>query len=54
MVQIRTQAAVNTRTQFVEYLLAKPEVRMKLVKRLGELVHENLAIERAEESLPAG
>lgn len=68
--QIRTQAAANSRTQFVEspdlsdavtdavlgnqashngivdYYFSRPEVQDELVKRLGELVHENLKIER--------
>ncbi|WP_448812087.1 type I restriction endonuclease subunit R [Agromyces bauzanensis] len=67
--QIRTQAAANSRTQFVEspdlndavtdavlgnqtshnsivdYYFSRPEVQVELVKRLGELVHENLQIE---------
>ncbi len=70
--QIRTQAAANTRTQFVEspdlndavtdavlgnqsshnsiveYYFSRPDVQTQLVKRLGELVHENLQIERHE------
>ncbi|QAY73628.1 type I restriction endonuclease subunit R [Agromyces protaetiae] len=70
--QIRTQAAANTTTQFVEspdlsnavtdavlgnqtnqneivdFYFGRPEVQIELVKRFGELVHENLRIEREE------
>jgi len=67
--QLRTQAAANTRKQFVEspdlndavtdavlsnqdtnnrivdYYLARPEMRSRLVQLLGALVHENVQVE---------
>lgn len=76
--QIRTQAAANTRTQFVEspdlndavtdavlgnqstqndivdFFFSRPDLQGELVKRFGELVHENLRFEREDAQATAG